>query len=1014
MAEKLNLNRYKASGVYTVEIDESTNLSLPLSTGRLVIGSSKKGPINSVVLVNDNRSLSAVYGETDTKLEKNGSFFHRTIEVALRQGPVYALNLLPIADTDVAYFATFNTESASNNSTWAANLYQDSISRFYNTQKLWFADIDAVNKYKNLALGDSFPATGIADKDANKILSLVNLSKKPITAWAKVADTTGYDIKVKEYYKLLGDKVEIPEFLHPDDYVSDYFVELAVVEGDWTDYIRLSTDPIYKQYFTASGIILSKMDDFLSLRDVTVINRTIGAIIPDFKDLAGSTAVLDTLFNRKFSQSGVFCAIDYKKVDLIDLTNPTFNSGSSTEPIADQRIDLVGHGFAELNTTDTAKTLYTVDNGISGIDPVALIDVLSYKKSAGYDYYFSLDAVNHSTALAAGETYTMNTGGDIYITATQGSKLYQAWSNGFIKAGDTLHYIAAPSSTPATLYLGTDNVVKTQTTGQIKYIEFTAYSDITRTNQVNAEYITDGLLSPAPALLHIKSAIVTQFNYGFDLTSSDFFITSGQYNYQYFSPNQLVFTLNTNLYGNVAKKETANLNYDSARRTLIDGFFVPGQYVKAKIATNANGDQVIRDRVLKIKSVYSKLVMVPVGPSSTPTKTLQYTITVDNSYDTNVQGIDLTAQIVTAYKGIKNYVTNLHGFHVPAIVVDETALYPNGTAARQDAILDYMFESTNIASTLADNETLDYRYIIDSFEGQISNASKQQLAQLAANHGKALAICNAPSLAQYEKSSDPSFIDFNTNLVSAEFISTGGNLSSNPEFTFGFATGDKNGIAISSYAAYFMPNLLIFEGGKNKSIPPAAFVANTYMKKYSSGNTFSIVGGKRGIITEAEVTGVEYDLTDDDRAYLEPVGFNLIVRRRGFGVMIFSNNTGYQRVKSALNNIHVREALVTIERDVERILLNFLFEFNDPTTRLRVKTLVKNYLTAVQDARGIATFDIVFDDSNNGPEVLENNAGIIDIIVDFPRGIHKFINRITITRAGGQLASNSTGFTPSF
>ena len=192
------------------------------------------------------------------------------------------------------------------------------------------------------------------------------------------------------------------------------------------------------------------------------------------------------------------------------------------------------------------------------------------------------------------------------------------------------------------------------------------------------------------------------------------------------------------------------------------------------------------------------------------------------------------------------------------------------------------------------------------------------------------------------------------------------------------------------------------------------YVANAFMKKYTSGNTFSIVGGKRGILTDGEISGLEYDLTNEDRDFLEPVGFNLIVRRRGFGVMVFSNNTGYQRVKSALNNIHVREALVTIERDIERILLNFLFDFNDVTTRMRVKTLVKNYLAAVQDARGISTFDVIFDDSNNGTEVLENNAGIIDIIVDFPRGIHKFINRITITRAGGQLASNSTGFTPSF
>jgi len=1008
MAEKLNLNRYKSSGVYTVEIDESTNLSLPLSTGRLVIGSSKKGPINSVVLVNDLRTLSAVYGDVDSKLEKNGNYFHRTIQVALRNGPVYALNLLPIADSDVAYFTTFNTEAASNNSTWSASSYKSSIADFYNTQKLWFADVDAVNKYKNLALGDSFPATGTVDKDANKLLSLVNLSKKPVTAWARIADTTGYDIKVKEYYKLLGDKVEVPDFLHPDDYVADYFVELAVVEGDWSDSLRLSKDPIYQQYFNASGIILAKLNDFLSLKEVTVVNRTIGAIIPEFTDLAGSPASLDHLFNNKFSQSGVYCALDYKKIDMIDLlNNPVFDSGSATESIESQRLDLVGYGFDEIDSQ-----VYSVDTGNPdlSIEPVKLIDVLSYKKTAGYKYYFNIPTTSPDNydilpgdPLSLGQMYTVNpTGSDNnYIIATIGSPLYNAWANGFIKTGDTL-------LTGSTRYLSTDGVVKTVMNGMVKvsYIEFYAYSDLTYTNQVDAAAITSG----SNKYLHIVSSTPTEFNIDFDLTDTDIFMPG----FNYFAPNQLVFTLTPTLYGNPAKKETANTNapYDADLRGDIESFIKTGQYVKAGVLTDVNGDPVIRERLLKIKSVYAKAVTVTY--LGDPTKTLQYTITVDSPLDSNVTGIDLTGSILKVYKGIKNYVTNLRGFYVPAISIDEVGLYPNGTSARQDKILDYMFNDTNIAATIADNETLNFRYIIDSFEGQIAPASKQQLAQLAANHGKALAICNAPSFAQYEKSIDPSFIDFNTNLVSTEYISTGGNLSSNPQFVFGFASGDKNGIAISSYAAYFMPNLVIFDNGRSKSVPPAAYIANAYMRKYSSGNTFSIVAGKRGIITDAEVTGVEYDLTNDDRDYLEPVGFNMIVRRRGFGVMIFSNNTGYQRVKSALNNVHVREALVTIERDIERILLNYLFEFNDPTTRLRVKTLVKNYLEAVQDARGISTFDVIFDDSNNGSEVLENNAGVIDIIVDFPRGIQKFINRITITRAGGQLASASTGFTPSF
>ena len=191
MAEKLNLNRFKSSGVYTVEIDESTNLSLPISTGRLIVGSSKKGPINSVVAVNDLRTRLAVYGEIDTKLEKNGSYFHRTIDVALREGPVFALNLVPVTENDKAYFGTFNTESASNNSTWASNLFTSKISDYYNTQKLWFASIDQLNKTKNLALGDLYVNSstnyGALDKDANKVLSFVNLGKKDVTVWTRIA-----------------------------------------------------------------------------------------------------------------------------------------------------------------------------------------------------------------------------------------------------------------------------------------------------------------------------------------------------------------------------------------------------------------------------------------------------------------------------------------------------------------------------------------------------------------------------------------------------------------------------------------------------------------------------------------------------------------------------------------------------------------------------------------------------------------------------------------------------------
>jgi hypothetical protein len=237
----------------------------------------------------------------------------------------------------------------------------------------------------------------------------------------------------------------------------------------------------------------------------------------------------------------------------------------------------------------------------------------------------------------------------------------------------------------------------------------------------------------------------------------------------------------------------------------------------------------------------------------------------------------------------------------------------------------------------------------------------------------------------------------------------------NPEYLFKFAEEDVNGVPLSSYATYYFPNLIIRSGTKNISVPPAAYISNLYIRKFKNGTPFLIVaGGKRGAVTDPEIVGLEYDLTDEDRDFLEPVGHNLIVKRRGFGIILFSNNTAYQRINSALNNAHIRDNLSTIERDIEKILFNFLFDFNDEITRLRVKTIVQNYLDAVVSARGLSSYSIVFDSSNNTNEVISANTAIIDIKVDFPRGIHKFINRITITRVGGQLSSESTGFIPSF
>jgi phage tail sheath protein FI len=139
-----------------------------------------------------------------------------------------------------------------------------------------------------------------------------------------------------------------------------------------------------------------------------------------------------------------------------------------------------------------------------------------------------------------------------------------------------------------------------------------------------------------------------------------------------------------------------------------------------------------------------------------------------------------------------------------------------------------------------------------------------------------------------------------------------------------------------------------------------------------------------------------------DRDYLEPFGYNSIIERPATGqIMIYSNATAFQLIKSDFNNLHVRDLLITVEEAIEDILSNYVFDFNEDSIRLEIKTLVDNYLSGVKSVGGIYNYLTIMDSSNNTPAIIDQNLGIIDVIVEPARGIHKFINRVTVTRTGG-------------
>ena len=275
-----------------------------------------------------------------------------------------------------------------------------------------------------------------------------------------------------------------------------------------------------------------------------------------------------------------------------------------------------------------------------------------------------------------------------------------------------------------------------------------------------------------------------------------------------------------------------------------------------------------------------------------------------------------------------------------------------------------------------------------------------------------MALINAPSITQFRNSTDPRFTDAPTAVnpfpaLQTRYIADGGNLSLNPSYTFSLPTEDDG----SKFCGFFSPYITIRESNRNINVPPAAFVSNNYVRKFSAGEPYAIVAGqKRGVLSGGTIVGVEYDFTDEDRGNLEPFGINPIIKRTGIGVVIFGNQTAYQTVNSAFNLLHVRDLLISVETDVQSILSNYLFDFNEDSIRLEIKTLVDNYLDGVQSGGGIYAYQTIMDTSNNTPAIIDMNMGIIDIIIEPARGIQKFINRITVTRTGGIAAGGFIQF----
>ena len=196
------------------------------------------------------------------------------------------------------------------------------------------------------------------------------------------------------------------------------------------------------------------------------------------------------------------------------------------------------------------------------------------------------------------------------------------------------------------------------------------------------------------------------------------------------------------------------------------------------------------------------------------------------------------------------------------------------------------------------------------------------------------------------------------------------------------------GFTKSSYLVVDNQYLKVFDKYNDKfiQIPAASSVAGLMAATdRDAAPFFSPAGTRRGKLLG--VTSLAYEPVKADRDTLYKAGVNPITNMPGEGIILFGDKTHETR-PSAFDRINVRRLFLVLERAISRAARQTIFEFNDEFTRAEFVGIVEPVLRNVQGRRGITDFQIVCDETNNGPEIVDTNQFVANVFIKPARSIN--------------------------
>lgn len=184
------------------------------------------------------------------------------------------------------------------------------------------------------------------------------------------------------------------------------------------------------------------------------------------------------------------------------------------------------------------------------------------------------------------------------------------------------------------------------------------------------------------------------------------------------------------------------------------------------------------------------------------------------------------------------------------------------------------------------------------------------------------------------------------------------------------------------YGGIYAPDVLIYDEFTDRKIyvPISGYIAA--VMAYTDSTKFlwfAPAGINVGILN---VLGLRQSYDQGARDALSEAQVNHVRKLpRGLGFCVWSQYTLYNRA-SSFQDCNVVRLSLHILKASKRFTINKLFDPQDRFLRAQVKTAADDFMTPIQNNRGVYEFSNICDERNNTPDIIANNDLVLDMIYD--------------------------------